>query len=287
MKNRKIVYISITILFIISLILAGMVWYGKSQELKIIFLDVGQGDAILIEQGSNQILIDGGPSGQILMEKLGKYVPFWDREIETVIATHPDQDHIEGLVGVMKNYKVDALIEGTEQSESQLYKNYEALIGEKQIQKIPAISGVKIKLDQAEMEILSPRGTVPTAVVSDTNAYSIVAKLVFGKNSFLFTGDFPDTEERKILQENVDLSARVLKVAHHGSKYASTAEFLDSVHPQDAVISVGQKNRFGHPNPETLNRLQERGINIFRTDESGDIEYQCENPNLNCQIKLN
>ena len=137
------------------------------------------------------------------------------------------------------------------------------------------------------MEILSPRGTVPTAVVSDTNAYSIVAKLVFGKNSFLFTGDFPDTEERKILQENVDLSARVLKVAHHGSKYASTAEFLDSVHPQDAVISVGQKNRFGHPNPETLNRLQERGINIFRTDESGDIEYQCENPNLNCQIKLN
>ena len=125
MRHRKAIYIGIVALLVVSLILAGIIWHGQSQELKVILLDVGQGDAILISQGSNQILIDGGPSGQVLMEKLGKYIPFWDREIETVIATHPDQDHIEGLVDVMKNYKVDSLIETTAQSESQLYKNYE------------------------------------------------------------------------------------------------------------------------------------------------------------------
>jgi competence protein ComEC len=264
-----------------------MVWYGKKQELKVIFLDVGQGDAILIEQGSNQILIDGGPSGQVLLEKLGRYVPFWDREIELVIATHPDQDHIEGLLEAMKNYKVDSLIEGSEQSESQLYKNYEDLIAQKQIQKLAAEAGVKIKLGQAELEILSPRAPVPMGVVNDTNAYSVVAKLVFGQNSFLFTGDFPDTEEKKLAQEAIDLSADILKVSHHGSKYATGIDFLDKVNPRDAIISVGKKNRFGHPTEEILNRLREKKVNIFRTDELGDIEYDCVNPEADCLMFAN
>ncbi|MDP1884326.1 MAG: ComEC/Rec2 family competence protein [Candidatus Moranbacteria bacterium] len=287
MRHRKIVYISIFALATISLILAGIIWYGKNQELKVIFLDVGQGDAILISQGSNQILIDGGPDGQVLLEKLGRYVPFWDREIEMAIATHPDQDHIEGLLEVMKNYKIDALVEGAEQSESQLYKNYENLIAQKQIQKIEAEAGVKIKLNGAEMEILSPRAPVPTGAVKDTNAYSVVARLAFGQNSFLFTGDLPDTEEKKLAQSSVDLSAKVLKVAHHGSKYATTGEFLDAVHPSDAIISVGRNNRFGHPADEALARLKERKINIFRTDEKGDVIYECRNPDVRCQMAVN
>lgn len=287
MKNRKISYSLIAVLFIISLILFGIIFYSQNQKLKVIFLDVGQGDAILIEQGFNQILIDGGPSGQILMEKLGRYVPFWDREIETVIATHPDQDHIEGLLDAMKNYKVDFLIETSAQSDSQLYKNYEELISQKQIKKLAGGAGLKIKLNNAELEILSPSGEIPTDVVKDTNRYSIAAKLVFGQNSFLFTGDLPDTEEKKLLQGNVDLSVNVLKVAHHGSKYATTDEFLEKVHPTDAIISVGKNNRFGHPTPETLQRLQARKINIFRTDEKGDIEYECQNPNEKCQISIN
>ena len=287
MRHKKITYISISILFIISLILAGIIRYGKSQELKVIFLDVGQGDAILIMQGSKQILIDGGPSGQILMEKLGRYVPFWDREIEMVIATHPDQDHIEGLLDVLKNYRVDALLETTVQSESQLYQKYEELIAQKQIKKVAVTAGMKIKLDQAEMEILSPNGVVPTSVVKDTNKYSILARLVFGQESFLLTGDLPEEEEKKLLQNNVNLATTILKVAHHGSKYANTNEFLEKVHPRSAIISVGKNNRFGHPTAETLDRLKLNKINIFRTDELGDIEYDCENINLNCQIMLN
>jgi competence protein ComEC len=290
MRNRKITYISIIILFIISLILAGIIWHGKNQELKIIFLDVGQGDATLIMQGSKQILIDGGPSGQILMEKLGRYVPFWDREIEMVIATHPDQDHIEGLLAVMKNYRVDALLETTVQSESQLYQKYEELITQKQIQKVSASVGMRIKLDQAEMEILSPSSVVPTSIVKDTNAYSILIKLVFGQESFLFAGDLPDSEERKLLQNNSNLEATILKVAHHGSKYASTNEFLEKVHPRSAIISVGKNNRFGHPTTETLDRLQANKINIFRTDEIGDILYECQKPSTvanQCQLIAN
>lgn len=287
MRHRKTVYILILTLVMISLILAGIIGYEKSQELRVIFLDVGQGDAILISQGSMQILVDGGPSGQILMEKLGKYVPFWDREIEIVIATHPDQDHIEGLLDVMKNYKVATLLETTARSQSQLYKNFEDLQNQKQIQKIDATAGLKIRLNQAEMEILSPRTPVPTSVVKDTNSYSVVAKLVFGQNSFLLTGDFPDTEETKLIQSGVDLSAQVLKVAHHGSKYASINEFLDKVHPIDAIVSVGKNNRFGHPTPETLSRLQTYKANIYRTDELGDIKYQCTSINSDCQLILN
>lgn len=287
MKHRKLIYSLIVFLFIISLILAGIIWYEKRQDLKVIFLDVGQGDAILIMQGANQILIDGGPSGQVLMEKLGRYVPFWDREIEMVIATHPDQDHIEGLLDVLKNYKVESLIETTAQSDSQLYKKYEDLISQKQIQKIEAVAGLKIRLDQAEMEILSPRGEVPIGIVKDTNKYSVVTKLVFGQNSFLLTSDLPDTEESKLIQDGTDVSARVLKVGHHGSKYSSSNEFLEKVQPQDAIIPVGKNNRFGHPAQEALDRLLAHKINIFRTDEFGDIEYDCVDLNSQCLLVAN
>jgi len=179
------------------------------------------------------------------------------------------------------------VLESTAQSESQLYKNYEGLIAQKQIQKIAAVAGMKIKLNGVEMEILSPHAPVPTGVVKDTNAYSVVARLAFGQNSFLFTGDLPDTEERRLVQSDADLSAKVLKVAHHGSKYATTGEFLDAVHPSDAIISVGRNNRFGHPADEALARLKERKINIFRTDEKGDVIYECLSPDVRCQMAVN
>ncbi len=288
MRHRKSIYIAIVALLAVSLILAAIIWHAKSRELKVVFLDVGQGDAILIEQGSNQILIDGGPSGQALMEKLGKYIPFWDREIEMVIATHPDQDHIEGLVSALQNYKVDTLMETSTQSDSQVYKKLEETIAEKNIQRIDGRAGVKIKLtNSAEMDTLSPDGKIPQSVPKETNPYSIVTKLSYGKNSFLFTGDLPSDVEAQLIQDKVDLSARVLKVGHHGSKYSSSDRFLEAVKPQDAIISVGANNRFGHPAPETMTRLQNHKLNIFRTDEMGDIAYECQNPNIQCQMVAN
>lgn len=286
MSKRKAVYSILIILFLISLILAGIFYGSRKTNLEVDFLDVGQGDAVLVSQGSRQILIDGGPSGQKVLEKLGQYIPFWDRNIEVIIATHPDQDHIEGLIDVMKAYSVGEIIDNSYDADSQVYKKYLETIGEKKIPRLKGEAGVNIKLsDDAQMKILNPPSG-PEKDPKDSNSASIVAKLVFGANSFLFTGDLPDEKEKELISEKIDLSSRVLKISHHGSKYASTDEFLEKVHPVEAVISVGKNNRYGHPSEEILGRLDARKINILRTDEMGDVIYECENKEELCSLNL-
>ncbi len=272
MKSRKIVYGFLGMLLVISLLLAGIILHLRNQKLKIVFLDVGQGDAVLIEKGSNQILIDGGPSSQKELEELGKYIPFWDRTIELVIATHPDQDHIGGLIGVLKNYKVCEEMDNAATGDSDAYKNYLQLIDEKKIDRLRGERGMNIKLAEANLAILYP-GKNLVNNPKDTNADSIVAKMTSGQNSFLFTGDFPTEQDTKIFAAGVDLAATILKVAHHGSKYATSTEFLDRVRPQEAIISVGANNRYGHPAAEVVDKLKTRGILVKRTDQLGDIEY--------------
>ena len=274
MPNRKALYLILLTLTAIAGILAGILWYSQKQELKIIFLDVGQGDAILIEQGSKQILIDGGPDGKKVMEKLGEYVPFWDRNIEVVIATHPDEDHISGLTDVLENYNIGESIDNGVEADTQVYKKYKDIISTKNINHIEGKAGMEIKLDNnAKLDILSPDGTQDKNNPKDTNISSIVSKLVYGENSFLFTGDFTTEGEPSLINKQIDLNSRVLKIAHHGSKYATSDEFLNAVNPQEAVISVGKNNRYGHPAQEVLDRLGAHKINIKRTDQVGDIEY--------------
>ncbi|HAT73832.1 MAG: Beta-lactamase domain protein [Candidatus Moranbacteria bacterium GW2011_GWF2_36_839] len=285
MFHKKHIYFSLIFLLIISLILAGVIWHSQNQKLKIIFFNVGQGDAIMISQGQNQILIDGGPSGQKEMEKLGKYIPFWDRKIEIVIATHPDQDHIGGLIDVMKNYKIGKVIDNSAESDSQVYKNYLEIIENKNIERLKGKEGMNIKIKDANLEIIYP-GLIldpPAGGPKDTNSDSIVAKLIYGQNSFLFTGDFPLEKESALLIDKFDLISKVLKVSHHGSKNATSQEFLSKVSPFDAIISVGKNNSYGHPAGELLERLRAKKINILRTDEKGDIEYICKNL-FSCQM---
>jgi competence protein ComEC len=274
-------------------ILAGIIWHTQSNQLKVVFFDVGQGDAALIQQGNNQILIDGGPDGKKVMEKLGEYVPFWDRKIEIVIATHPDEDHISGLTDVMSNYNIGEIIDNGVSSDSQIYKKYEDLITKKKINHIEAKAGTEIKIgEEAKLDIISPDGMEEKNNPKDTNVSSIVSKLIYNNHSILFTGDFTTEGELAMIDNPpanfqngpavagvntsnlpVDLTAEILKVGHHGSKYATSDEFLNAVKPAEAVISVGKNNRYGHPAPEVLDRLSARKINIKRTDEVGDIEY--------------
>jgi competence protein ComEC len=282
MPNQKRLYLILLFLIIICLILAGIIFHSQKQELTVNFLDVGQGDAILISQGSKQVLIDGGPNGQVLLEKLGKYIPFWDRNIEVVIATHPDQDHIDGLIDAMKTYNIGEVVDNSEVTDSQVYKKYQEIIQEKNIPRIKGQLGMNIKIsDDAKLEILNPGENLDNNP-KDTNLDSIVAKLTYGENSFLFTGDFPIEKESELLKGEAklpigSLASNVLKVAHHGSKYATSNEFLDKVAPKDAVISVGKNNRYGHPAQETLDRIISHKINVFRTDIMGDIIYECNN----------
>ena len=285
-NNRKLIYSILAALAIVAIILIAIIFYGKNSPLSVVFLDVGQGDEILISDGSQQLLIDGGKDGKLLLEKLGKYVPFWDRKIETIIETHPDADHIGGLIDVLNAYQVDAVLETKMQSESQTFKKLEEIIATNNIKKIEAKKDVTIKFAGGGVaEILYPFETVIDINGKDTNMYSVVVKLMVGENKFLFTGDLPTTEENKLLSIGFDLNVDFLKIAHHGSKYATSDEFLNKVSPADAIISVGKNNSYGHPNPEVLQRLTQHRANIFRTDESGDIVYECININSKCERK--
>lgn len=286
-NNRKLIYSSLALLFVLAAILAGIIFFTQKNNLEVVFLNVGQGDAILISEGSQQILIDGGKDGKLLLQKLGKYIPFWDRNIETVIVTHPDQDHIGGLPSVLGAYRVNAILETNMESDSQIYKKLEEDIAKNNIEKTEAKKGIAIKFpDGASAEILYPFDSIENTSSNDTNAASVVVGLTIGESKFLFTGDLPSTEEASLISDTLaanSLNSQVLKVSHHGSKYATSDDFLDAVKPQDAVISVG-KNSYGHPNEETLQRLLAHKVKILRTDEVGDIIYQCQNNNK-CQIK--
>ncbi len=283
--KRKLYYFFLSILTVLATIFAFQIYYSRSDTLSVIFLDIGQGDAILIMQGNNQILIDGGPSGNKIMEKLGEHIPFWDRKIELVIATHPDRDHIAGLVEVIKNYQIGAVMENGQENDTEVYKRLQEVIQEHHIEKITGAAGLTVKEgEHMQMDILNP-DKESLAREKDTNANSIVAKLTFGKNSFLLTGDLPTKEEEKIIASKAELASVVLKAGHHGSKYSTGDNFLDKVSPREAVISAGKNNSYGHPHPEVLERLRKRGIRIWRTDEAGDVEYECEEK-FECEVRL-
>ncbi len=211
-------------------------------------------------------------------------MPFWDRKIDVVIATHPDADHIAGLVDVLKNYTVDEVIESGAESQSQVFKAMEKIIEDKKMEKQIARRGMKIRLSaDTELKILGP-DEKDAKNLQDTNSASIVARLTYGKNSFLFTGDLPTETEMQMLKNNLFLATNILKVAHHGSKFATSTEFLDKIDSKEAVISVGKNNRYGHPAMELLNRLKEKNIKILRTDEMGDVIYECNNIKNECKL---
>ncbi|EKE16163.1 MAG: hypothetical protein ACD_11C00029G0043 [uncultured bacterium] len=284
MFNRKTIYGILFGLLAAGLILAGIIFYSKSQKLKVVFLNVGQGDAILISQGSNQILIDGGKSGQILLEKLGKYISFWDRKIETIVITHPDQDHIGGFADVFKSYKIETVVKTNAASSSKTFEFLSNDINSEGSEIVEAKKGVRISFPNgAEMDLIFPSSSV-SENEKDTNSQSVVSVLKIGNYKFLFTGDLTAEKEEEISQKGFDISADVLKVAHHGSKYSTGEEFLKKVSPQEAIISVG-KNSYGHPAEETLEKLRSIGTKILRTDETGDIIYKCRLPNEECQRK--
>jgi len=288
MSNRKLIYPILILLFILAAIIFSIVFFVRKNDLNVYFLNVGQGDSILVSQGSNQLLIDGGKDGKLLLQKLGKYIPFWDRKIEIVVSTHPDQDHIGGLIDVFRAYNIGTVIKTNAKSDSQVFKKLEEEIAAENAQAVEAKKDVSIKFaNGAIADILFPKNSIPEAIDDASNDNSVVIKLTYGENSFLLTGDLPDAQETNLIRDALaknSLNSQILKVSHHGSKYASSDEFLAAVKPLDAIISVG-KNSYGHPSQETLDRLIKKGIKIFRTDEIGDIIYQCQNLNDKCQMR--
>lgn len=251
--------------------------YDLSQPrfLQVTFFDVGQGDAIFIETPKrHQILIDGGPDSGIL-EKLAKEMPFWDNTLDLMILTHPEKDHVSGLIEVLKRYKVENILWTGVIRDTSEYKAWlEAVRNEKAEVKI-ARSGQRILWESNSpdfIDILYPLENLAGREFKDSNNTSVVARLVFGEQSFLFTGDAHKSVERELAEKEVSIDSDVLKVGHHGSKTSSSQEFIEKVSPEIAVISAAKNNSYGHPHQEVLDILKKYGIKILRTDESGDIK---------------
>ena len=267
------------LLALLGLAFANWVAWGYVLEgsgLKVTFFDVGQGDAIFIEtpQG-HQILLDGGPARHLVAEKMGKTLPFWDKSLDLVILTHPDADHITGLVRVLEQYEVKNVLWTGVVADTNIFASWKSALDEEGARVVLARAGQKLVWSRdpanAFMEIFHPSAS-SIAGVKATNDTSIISKLVFGSHSLLFTGDITKAVEQKLVSQGINLRADVLKVPHHGSKYSSSEAFLAAVSPNTAVIQVGVKNSYGHPTKEALSRLQSTGSQIFRTDKNGLIK---------------
>lgn len=256
------------------LLIAILIWTAyltlPDPRLMVSFIDVGNGDAILIQKGMRQILIDGGPNPQALNLALGKRIPFWDRTIEVIISTHPDADHLLGLIDILKRYKVNKILEPKLPFSSPIYEGWRRIIKEKGIPMIPAEAGQKIILGEIELSVLHPQRELMRDTSNDIDNNCIVIRLQIEEVSFLFAGDLREEGERELLLRRARLSSTVLKVAHHGSRTSTSAEFLAVVNPKVAVISVGE-NPFGHPHPEVMERL--KGRFVYLTKERGTIDF--------------
>jgi len=276
--KRNFKYIFVLILLAVAVISWREAFGRDRDKLKFYMLDVGQGDAIFIETPSgNQILFDGGQDRKIL-EELGKVMPFYDRSIDLVILTHPHLDHAGGLLEVLKNYEVGELMDGGDNYNLAEYGELKKLMEEKKIKYEVARRGLKISLDKGiSLLFLAPDKLVKSDNPHDNN---VVSRLSYGRIDFLLMGDGEKGEELKLVQADDNLESEVLKVGHHGSKTSSNPLFLEEVNPEYALISVGAKNRYGHPAQITLDNLLAAGAKILRTDIDSIIEFKTDGDSL-------
>ncbi len=259
------------LLFLATLFLFYQDFKDSHKGLTFAMLDVGQGDSLFIESPTGtQILMDAGPPRKILSQLSRVMSPF-DRTIDGIIITNPDQDHIGGFLNVFEAYKVDKVFEPGTYNDSKIYQNLKTEIKNKNVQNILAKKGMRLDIGGgATIDILFPDRDVS---FWDSNDGSIVAKLTYGKTSIMLTGDATLETEKIILDgySKTSLASDVLKIGHHGSRTSTSASFVQAVAPTYALISNDKDNNYGHPHQDTLDTLASFGAKIFRTDLLGAI----------------
>lgn len=281
MIHKKLLPLSVAVVLLVA------VWIyprGVSGGCTFTALDVGQGDAILIQTSDHQdILIDGGPDDAVV-DRLSQALPAGDRDIELMVLTHPHADHVNGLVAVAERFAVRRVIETSLPYRQPAYETWHALLGEQQVPVTNALAGQRYVVGAATFDVLWPaQDLTEKNIVGDNaaegggvNDASIVLKLSCGGSSAMLMGDASSDIEDRILDGGAEVRADLLKVGHHGSRFSSGARFLRAVQAQWAVISVGAGNRYFHPHPTALLRLKQAGMTILRTDESGDIPLKTD-----------
>lgn len=265
------------ILIVMAAALATL-WVGRPEDgrLSVTVMDVGQGDAILIEgPRGNRILVDGGPTAGAINEALGRNLPFDDRRIDIVALSHAHSDHLGGVLEVVGEYDVGAVLDTPKAGDSSVYGAWRSTLASSGVSVTIADRGQTIDLGAgATLEVLSPDAGDALLPVYDLNEASLVLRLTMGDVSFLLTGDLDENGEQALLRSGADLSATVLKVGHHGSRSSTSPAFVAAVDPLIDVISVGATNRFGHPNEELLSRLA--GDLFLRTDQHSDVRIETD-----------
>lgn len=241
---------------------------------KVTFLDVGQGDSILFQDGTAQMLIDGGPGANVLA-RLGEELPWFDKQIEVVVVTHPQQDHLEGLLHVLERYKVGLVLFPEVAYNSNLYREWLKQVQERNIPYRFSEAGEELKFQNMNVRILAPftDEAAKTMARANVNNGSTTTHVDFAGMSFLLSGDAERPAERMLISRTAPglLDIDVLKAGHHGSKTSTTQELLNATTPKSVAISVGRNNRYGHPSQEVLTRLA--NLPVFRTDQSGSVRF--------------
>jgi competence protein ComEC len=264
-------------LLLVALLVWSIALTQPDGKLHVSFLDVGQGDAILIQTPNGQdILIDGGPDPQKINLELSERLPFWDRTIDLVVCTQPQADHVTGLVEVLQRYGVEQVLDPGVSYNSSIYQEWCNLVEDKGIEHNLACVGQEIDLGNGvNMEVLNPPESLWQGTSDDVDNNGVVLRLTWENVSFLFTADIRAEAEFELIGQRANLRSTVLKVAHHGSKTSTTSQFLAAVDPEVAVICVGANNTFGHPHPEVVDRLTDRvgEENVYLTSTNHTIEF--------------
>lgn len=278
-------------------LLISFLWSLPDGKLHLVFCDVGQGDAVYIRfPDGRDMVVDGGPNNKV-MDCLGRHMPFWDRHIDLVLMTHPQKDHMQGLITVFERYRVDHFVRSDIDNTTEGYKTLQDVVQAKKIPVRFVTTPEKIAIGTTTLSMLWPnqeqiaKAAEPTnvlgATIGDLNDYSIVFFLRYGNFDALFTGDADSRVEANYTGIRLaDESLELLKVPHHGSKTGMTKEFVAWLRPKISVISVGN-NSYGHPSSQALELLKEVGSKIIRTDEEGDIEVISDGMNWSIETNEN
>ncbi|MGG7165732.1 ComEC/Rec2 family competence protein [Clostridium ihumii] len=274
---KRYKYLLVLALFCVTFILLIPKYNNTiNDELKIHYINVGQGDGILIQHNGSNILIDGGPidSSNMLIDYLTKNNV---KKLDYIIATHPHDDHIGSLPYVLNYIKVDNFLAPKITSNTPTFVNLTKKLKYNNLKITPISAPKTVNLDEnLTLNFISPK----EISYDNINNYSIVLKLNYHNFSFLFTGDAEKEIENFLTSSNIDLNSTVLKIGHHGSKTSSTENFISKVNPKIAIISCGMGNDYGHPHKDVLKRLNNHNVKTYRTDKDGTVLVKCNKTNL-------
>jgi competence protein ComEC len=281
-KETKFSLFHILVLIILGTMAFSLATSAQEKDglLKIYFFDIGQGDSIFIETpNGNQILVDGGPDYTVV-SKLSEVMPFFDKEIDAIVLSHPHADHMVGLVEVLKRYRVKNIITTSAIYNSGEYKSWLEGIQKEGANIIDSQAGQYADLGNGvRLQTIFPVIPAYGSETSHPHEYMVAQKLIYGDFEILLTGDLEEKGERAMIANGIDLEVDVLKVGHHGSKTSTSEELLHLSTPQLAVMSLGARNRYGHPHESVIDRLETFGIQYYRTDTDGDIKIVTDGKN--------